>query len=101
MSSVFSVHNLENPQGSAVKKIATEWSNGKIVHFRIPADGEIKPHANPGRVVVTVLEGSGVFQGGEGDISVKAGDVVVYEPGEVHGFKPVNGELKLQAIILS
>ena len=54
--------------------------------------GQLVPkHTTPSSVTLTVLEGSGKVVGAEGERTVVAGDVIVYESGEPHAMPAPDG----------
>lgn len=71
----------------------------RLLVFRIQAGQSVAPHRNASSVLLTVLEGEGMLSGGEGERPCAAGDVVAYEPGELHGMRATTGELHLLATI--
>jgi quercetin dioxygenase-like cupin family protein len=63
----------------------------------------VPPHRNASTVMLTVLEGAGTLSG-EADgapceRACAAGDLVLYEPNELHGMRAGDGELLLLATI--
>jgi quercetin dioxygenase-like cupin family protein len=58
---------------------------GTVLHVRFPAGGRTHWHSHPGGQVLYVTEGVGRVGTREGAVeTVRAGDVVVAPPGEVH-----------------
>jgi mannose-6-phosphate isomerase-like protein (cupin superfamily) len=49
--------------------------------------------------MLTVLAGRGVVSGGDDEREVSDGEVVVYEPNELHGMRALDEELVLLATI--
>jgi quercetin dioxygenase-like cupin family protein len=50
-------------------------------------------------VFMTVVSGSGLVSGGEGEHAVKAGDVLAIAPREPHGMRAEREELVIAALI--
>lgn len=73
--------------------------DARMVVFRIAPGQEVPPHRSPSTVLLTVLSGVGTVLGREGWTECTAGDVFVYEPGEVHAMRPRDGELLLLATL--
>ena len=72
----------------------------RMVVFRLAPGQSVAPHRNPGVVVLMVTEGEGVLSGETEEQSVRAGDVAVYEPNELHGMRAGDTELHLLATIV-
>jgi quercetin dioxygenase-like cupin family protein len=71
----------------------------RLVVFRIGVAQQVAVHTSKSRVMLQVLEGSGVLVAGDSEFDCAKGDVVVYEPGERHGMKSIDKELLLLATI--
>jgi len=71
----------------------------RLVVFRIAPGQAVAPHRNASTVMLTVLEGEGLLSGGDGERQCTAGDVVVYEPSEMHGMRATDSALLLLATI--
>jgi quercetin dioxygenase-like cupin family protein len=71
----------------------------RLVVFRLSAGQAVPPHRSPSSVTLTVLEGSGTLSGDHDERICTAGDVVSFEPDELHGMRATNGELLLIAAI--
>jgi quercetin dioxygenase-like cupin family protein len=73
--------------------------DARLVVFRIEPGQSVAPHHSVSTVILTILEGEGVVLGKEGERSCRAGDIVVYEPGETHGMRAIDKTLKILATI--
>ena len=71
----------------------------RMVIFRIEPGQQVAPHTSPSTVVLSVVSGSGVVLAGDGERAVRAGEIVVYEPGELHGMRALDEQLVIAAII--
>lgn len=71
----------------------------RLVIFRIGRGQEVPRHTNPSTVILTVLAGSGVVLGADGDRAVRAGTVIAYEPNEPHGMRAVDDGMVVLATI--
>lgn len=72
----------------------------RLVVFRLAPGQEVPPHTSPSTVLLTVLAGAGTLSGADAERRCAAGDVVAYEPGELHGMRADAGEeLRLLATI--
>jgi quercetin dioxygenase-like cupin family protein len=71
--------------------IVHDSAEARLVVFRLAPGQEVRPHRNPSTVMLTVLEGRGTLSGESGGTTVdrpcEAGDVVAYEPNELHGMR--------------
>lgn len=71
----------------------------RLVVFRIAPGLQVAPHHSRSRVMIQVLDGSGILSGGDSDMDCARGDLVTYEPGEQHGMRSIDQELLLLATI--
>lgn len=71
--------------------------------FRIAPGQSVPPHRSGSTVLLTVLEGAGVLSGEDAGVSVDhhcvTGDIVAYEPNELHGMRAEGETLLLLATI--
>jgi quercetin dioxygenase-like cupin family protein len=79
--------------------IVHDSPDARILVFRIAPGQAVAPHRNGSTVILTVLAGDGVVTGGDDRRLVSAGDVIVYEPNELHGMSADDTELVLFATI--
>jgi quercetin dioxygenase-like cupin family protein len=73
--------------------------DARMVVFRIAPGQAVAPHRNASTVTLTVLAGSGMVSGSDREQDVAEGDVVAYEPNELHGMRAIDRELILLAMI--
>jgi len=63
----------------------------RLVVFRLAPGQAVPPHRNASTVQLEVLDGSGVLSGESGSSPIeracRPGDLVVYEPNELHGMR--------------
>lgn len=71
----------------------------RLVVFRIEPGQQVAPHTSTSTVVLSVVSGSGVVLGAEGERSVAAGEMVVYEPHELHGMRALDEQFVIAATI--
>ena len=71
----------------------------RMVVFRLSPGQSVPPHRSKSTVTLTVLHGAGFFSGESEEIPCTPGDVVAYEPNEVHGMRADKEELLLLAEI--
>jgi hypothetical protein len=80
-----------------------ESDDSRIVVFRIGSEEAVRPHRNRSTVQLVILEGIGVITGEARGTPIErpciAGDVIVFEPGELHGMRSTEGTLLVLAII--
>lgn len=71
--------------------------------FRLAPGQAVRPHRNASTVLLTVLEGRGILSGEENgapvDRECSAGDMVAYQPNELHAMRAGETELLLLATI--
>jgi quercetin dioxygenase-like cupin family protein len=83
--------------------ILHDTADVRQVVFRIEAGQSVPPHRSVSTVLLTVLEGAGVLSGEDGDAPVDrhcvAGDIVAYDPNELHGMRAEGEQLLLLATI--
>ena len=91
-----------NPNRPATA-VVHDTDDVRLVVFRLAAGQEVPPHRSGSSVMLTVLEGEGLLSGEENGAPVhvpcKQGDVVTYDPNELHGMRSQSGELLLLATI--
>jgi quercetin dioxygenase-like cupin family protein len=77
--------------------------DARLVIFRLAPGQVVTPHRSPSTVLLSVLKGSGLVSGDAGaepaERPCAAGDLVVYEPNELHGMRATDTELILLATI--
>lgn len=73
--------------------------NARIIAFHLLPGQEVPPHRNPSTVVVQVVEGEGLFRGEGEEAHLRAGETVVFAPGETHSMRPVGGPLRFLAVL--
>lgn len=76
-----------------------DTADARLVVFRIAPGQEVPPHTSPSTVTLTVLEGRGILSGGDGERECGAGEMVTYEPEELHAMRATTEELLLLATI--
>jgi len=99
-----------DPRGAAAGAVAAtatrpataivhDSPDARLVVFRLAPEQSVAPHRSNSTVLLTVLGGRGFVSGAEGERAVAAGDLVIYDPEEVHGMRAVDEELTLLAAI--
>ncbi|HEY9514772.1 MAG TPA: AraC family ligand binding domain-containing protein [Gemmatimonadaceae bacterium] len=71
----------------------------RLVVFRIEPGQQVAPHTSASTVILSIVSGSGTVLGAEGERSVRAGELVVYEPHELHGMRALDEQLVIAAAI--
>ena len=91
-----------NPSRPATA-VLLDTADVRQVVFRIEAGQAVPPHRSVSTVLLTVLEGSGMLSGEDGGAPVDrrciAGDIVAYDPNELHGMRADSEQLLLLATI--
>ncbi|HEY0969404.1 MAG TPA: cupin domain-containing protein [Gemmatimonadales bacterium] len=73
--------------------------DARLVVFRIAPGQEVPPHTSPSTVMLTVLAGRGTLSGADGARECGPGEMVTYEPEEIHAMRADTEELLLLATI--
>ncbi|HEY9426280.1 MAG TPA: AraC family ligand binding domain-containing protein [Gemmatimonadaceae bacterium] len=71
----------------------------RLVVFRIEPGQQVAPHTSTSTVILSIACGGGIILGAEGERTVRAGEIVVYEPGELHGMRALDEQLVIMAAI--
>ena len=71
----------------------------RLVVFRIEPGQQVALHTSPSTVILSIVSGSGAVLGAEGEREVRAGELVVYEPQELHGMRALDEQLVIAAMI--
>jgi quercetin dioxygenase-like cupin family protein len=79
--------------------IVHDSPDARSVVFRIAPGQAVPPHRSASTVMLTVMAGRGTVSGSEGEKEVDVGEVVVYEPNEVHGMRAKDDTFVLLATI--
>ena len=83
--------------------IIHDTPDARLVVFRLLAGQAVAPHKSTSSVHLAVLEGevliSGENDGQPVEIGCRAGDLVTFAPGELHGMRAESTELLLLATI--
>jgi len=73
--------------------------DARLVLFRIEPGQEVPPHVNSSSVFLTIVAGAGVVSGAEGEREVRRGDVICFEPNELHGMRSLEESFVVLATI--
>ena len=83
--------------------VVIDTADVRALVFRLAPGQAVPAHRNASTVLLTVLEGQGILSGEENgapvDRECRAGDMIVYAPGELHAMRAVDTELLLLATI--
>ena len=71
----------------------------RIVAFTLAPGQAVPVHTSAAAVIVTVLDGEGVFTGAEGERTLQAGESASYAPHEPHGMQASALGLRFLAVI--
>lgn len=89
-----------NPSpGRPATTIVNDSPDARLVLFRLDPGQTIPAHSNPSTVLMTIVSGGGIVSSPAGDHVVRAGDLVVYEPNELHGMRAESEQLVILATI--
>jgi len=73
--------------------------DARLIVFRLAPGQAVPPHSNASTVMLTVVSGRGFARGGDDELALAPGQVVVFEPNELHGMRAESEELVLLATI--
>ena len=79
--------------------IVHDSDDARLVVFRLSPGQSVAPHRSASSVTLTVVSGTGLASGVDAERSITTGDVVTYDPNELHGMRAVDEELVLLATI--
>ncbi len=79
--------------------VVHDSADARVVLFRIDPGQAVPPHTSPSTVLLSVVFGSGIVSGADGEREVRAGDIVAYAPNEQHGMRATSERLILAAVI--
>ncbi len=79
--------------------IIHDTPDARLVVFRLTPGQAVHPHTSPSTVLLTVLDGTGTLSGADSERVCSAGEMVTYDPGELHGMRATAGELLLLTTI--
>jgi quercetin dioxygenase-like cupin family protein len=79
--------------------IVHDSADARLIVFRLSPGQSVAPHRNASSVTLTVISGSGLTSGADEEHPVTTGDVVTYDPNEIHGMRATDEELVLLATI--
>ena len=79
--------------------VALDTADARLVVFRIAPGQAVPSHTSSSTVILSVVSGTGMISGADGELEVAAGDVVSFVPEEPHGMRAVESELVLLATI--
>jgi quercetin dioxygenase-like cupin family protein len=83
-----STDHLVANSGDPVRSVVCETAQAVIVAWQVAPGQRIASHVHPhGQDTWTVLGGEGLYDqgGGQPALGIRAGDILVARPGEVHG----------------
>ena len=79
--------------------VAHDSPDARLVLCRLEPGQAVAPHRNASTVILSVLQGSGVVSGPDSERTVRPGDVVTYDPDELHGMRADTDRFVLLATI--
>lgn len=79
--------------------IAHDDADARLVTFRIEPGQEVKPHTSTSSVMLSIVSGHGTVTGADGERPVRAGELVIYARGELHGMRAAEEQLVILAMI--
>lgn len=85
--------------GRPAMTLVHDSDDARIVLFRLDPGQAMPVHTSPSTVVLTIISGTGTVSGGDGERTVKPGDIVAYAENEPHGMRAGHEELAIAAVI--
>jgi quercetin dioxygenase-like cupin family protein len=85
--------------GRVATALVHDSADARIVVFRIEPGQEVPVHTSTSTVLLTIVSGSGVVIGAEGERTVRAGDIIAYDVQEPHGMRAHEEQLVIAAVI--
>ncbi len=85
--------------GRPATAIVHDGPDARLVIFRIEPGQRVPPHSSVATVILIVVSGSGLVTGGDEERPVGPGDVIVFEPGELHAMEATDEILIILATI--
>jgi quercetin dioxygenase-like cupin family protein len=76
-----------------------DTADARLVVFRIAPGQAVPPHRSEATVMLFVLDGAGIISGGDGERACAAGELVAFQPGEMHGMRALAETFHLLAVI--
>lgn len=87
------IHDVQRAATSAVAArpdrpamaVLHDSADARLIVFRIEPGQRVATHTNASTVVLSILEGTGMVSGADGERTAKRGDIITFEPREPHG----------------
>jgi quercetin dioxygenase-like cupin family protein len=79
--------------------IAHDHADARLVVFRLEPGQQVPVHTNGSSVFLTVISGTGVATGSDGEQAIEPGSVVAFAPAEPHGMRAGASRLVIAALI--
>jgi quercetin dioxygenase-like cupin family protein len=79
--------------------IVYDSPDARAIVFRLAGGQQVPPHRSLSTVILTVMSGRGIVSGDDGEKEVQAGEVIVYQPNELHGMRSGDESFVLLATI--
>jgi len=76
-----------------------DTSDARVVLFRLNPGQVVPVHTSSSTVLLTIISGTGIVTGEEGQRTVKPGDIVAYAAQEPHGMQAAGDTLVIAAVI--
>jgi quercetin dioxygenase-like cupin family protein len=74
-------------------------ADARVVLFRIDPGQQVPVHTSASTVLLMIVSGSGTVVGADAERTVSAGDIVAYDPQELHGMRADGEQLVIAAVI--
>jgi len=76
-----------------------DTDDARLVVFRIAPAQHVPAHRSDSTVLISVLRGTGIISGAQGERECAPGDLMAFEPGEIHGMRALDEPFHLLAVI--
>lgn len=74
-------------------------ADARVVLFRIEPGQQVPVHTSTSTVLLSVVSGSGIVIGADGEHAVRTGDIIAYDVQEPHGMRAEGEQLVIAAAI--
>ena len=76
-----------------------DTDDARVIVFRLEPQQSVPPHRSESTVLLSVMRGTGIIAGGEGERTCAPGDLLAFEPTEIHGMRALDEPFHLMAVI--
>jgi quercetin dioxygenase-like cupin family protein len=85
--------------GRPATTLVHDGNDARVVLFRLDPGQAVPVHTTASTVLLIVISGTGTVIGGDGERTVKRGDIVAYAEHEPHGMQAADEQFIIAAVI--